>query len=215
MGIMADNTSMFGSGIDGIADNSTIRRGKMAVPNYIRSLLGLACGVGCAMKRHFAGVQQITVSSTCRIKGRAEKHLMTGGTEIKLPGIFEHDSAIFYRSDCRSAQAAVMAVVAGPTLNGRTCGQRGTPVKKSGQLPAVHAGGFGAIETKNFIAMATGAKRIGGCYSRVGVGALLVGSQNIGLNPGSMSSDAGWQGTMTLAADVEIRHRIRMIGDHR
>jgi len=64
--------------------------------------------------------------------------------------------------------------------------------------------------------MAAGAKGVGNCHHRrVGMSALLVCGQNIGLNPGAMPSDAGRQGTMAFAADSEIRHWIRMIGDNR
>jgi len=131
MGIMTTHTGLFGSGINRITGDTAIRRGKMVVPNYIRGLSGFSCRIGGAMERYLAAIQQITVSGACRIKGGGKKNLMTGGTEIKLPGILNHGLTVFHCSGCRSAQATVMAVVAGPALNGGAFWQLGNPGKKS------------------------------------------------------------------------------------
>ena len=215
MRVVTSQTSLFGSGINRITDDTGIRRGKMAVPNHIRGWSRPSCRISGPMKRHFTGIQQIAVSRAGRIKGSGKKNLMAGGAEIKLPRILKHGQTVFHCSGWRSAETAVMAVMTGPALNGGAFRQPFNPDKKSGQLPAVHTGGFSAILAENFITVAAGAKGKGDCNRGVGMGALLVCGKNIGRNSGGVPSDSGRQGPVALAADVEIRHWIRMIRDNR
>ena len=214
MGIVATQTGLLGSGINRITGDTAIRSGEMGVPNHRHALNGPSFQIRDAMIRRFAGIQQIAVSGTGRIKGSGKKNLMAGGTEIELPGIFAHRLAVFRASGCRSAEDAAM-VMAGSALNKGECRQPLNVAKKGGQLFAVHPGGFCAILAKNIIAMAAGAKGVVDCAQRGGMSALLVCGQNIGGNPGAVLRDAGRQGAMALAADVEIRHWIRMIRDYR
>lgn len=215
MGIVATQTGLLGSGINRITGDTAIRGGEMGVPNHSRRLNGRFYRIVAMEKRHFAAIQQIAVSGAGRIKGSGKKNLMAGSTEIKLPGILYHGLTVFRSSGCRSAKAAVMDVVTGPALNGGAFRQLINASKKRGQLSAVHPGGFCAILAENFIAVAAGANRKGYCDHRIAMGTLLVCVQNIGRNPDAVLRDAGRQGAMALAADVEIRRRIRMSRDYR